>query len=285
MDLNSYCGVLGDIAYIDEINKIIDSRYVENNPDKKVGFVCPFFIITGINLNPASILNSYLSGDEFMIKGDENLNSTLYPYKDDPNWDATKAQTPSMYGVMKLPEIDTGYLESKMSLNNVTTYGIRNVKIARASYFIKKIFEKIRKDDPTKYSRLSVTAFGVGSVLDSDFAKTVTFGLMIEHWIDQKKNDLSSDEDYKEIVKIFQTAEKMASLEVSPMSLFLHNRACSIIFDIDSNPEKKKIAIDVINEIFQSYKDCNEYEKPKSKVIDVLQALLKSIIAPAEPKD
>ena len=130
-----YRGCLGDIAYIDAINKRISDRYNEKYPDMKTPFVDPFFVITNVKLDFSKFLNTNLSGDEYLSK-DTIMNPDTYPwvfmnFGDDDHI----LGDPTPYNI---PMIHSGYQDATKQLYDLNEKGQKNIYVARMSLYLKE---------------------------------------------------------------------------------------------------------------------------------------------------
>ena len=222
-----YRGCLGDIAYIDAINKRINEKYNEKYPDKKTPFVDPFFVITNVKLDFSKFLNTNLSGDEYLSK-DTIMTPDTYPWvfmsfgDDDLNPDE-----PNPYNI---PMIHSGYQDATRQLYDLNEKGQKNIYVARMSLYLK---EELRNHHRNLMERLSNMILGderTFDILTTPQAKSASFFPSVDSFLSNlyKNSKITMTEEelavYDEMYDLIEKLDKIVKDEISPMEYSFHNR-------------------------------------------------------------
>lgn len=251
-----YRGCLGDIAYIDAINKRINEQYNEKYPDKKTPFVDPFFVITNVKLDSSKFLNTNLSGDEYLSR-DTILKPDTYPwifkYFGD---DDLKPDEPNPYNI---PMIHSGYQDATRQLYDLNEKGRKNIYVARMSLYLK---EELRNNHRKLMERLSDMILGNErsfDILATPQAKSVSFFPSVDSFLSHlyKNSKITMTEEelavYNETYDLIGKLDKIVKDEMSPMGYSFHNRRAVITVHLKNIPDMKMIAHEVLTQYFEFY--------------------------------
>lgn len=251
-----YRGCLGDIAYIDAINKRINEQYNEKYPDKKAPFVDPFFVITNVKLDSSKFLNTNLSGDEYLSR-DTILKPDTYPwifkYFGD---DDLKPDEPNPYNI---PMIHSGYQDATRQLYDLNEKGRKNIYVARMSLYLK---EELRNNHRKLMERLSDMILGNErsfDILATPQAKSVSFFPSVDSFLSHlyKNSKITMTEEelavYNETYDLIGKLDKIVKDEMSPMGYSFHNRRAVITVHLKNIPDMKMIAHEVLTQYFEFY--------------------------------
>lgn len=251
-----YRGCLGDIVYIDAINKRINEQYNEKYPDKKTPFVDPFFVITNVKLDSSKFLNTNLSGDEYLSR-DTILKPDTYPwifkYFGD---DDLKPDEPNPYNI---PMIHSGYQDATRQLYDLNEKGRKNIYVARMSLYLK---EELRNNHRKLMERLSDMILGNErsfDILATPQAKSVSFFPSVDSFLSHlyKNSKITMTEEelavYNETYDLIGKLDKIVKDEMSPMGYSFHNRRAVITVHLKNIPDMKMIAHEVLTQYFEFY--------------------------------
>lgn len=251
-----YRGCLGDIAYIDAINKRINEQYNEKYPDKKTPFVDTFFVITNVKLDSSKFLNTNLSGDEYLSR-DTILKPDTYPwifkYFGD---DDLKPDEPNPYNI---PMIHSGYQDATRQLYDLNEKGRKNIYVARMSLYLK---EELRNNHRKLMERLSDMILGNErsfDILATPQAKSVSFFPSVDSFLSHlyKNSKITMTEEelavYNETYDLIGKLDKIVKDEMSPMGYSFHNRRAVITVHLKNIPDMKMIAHEVLTQYFEFY--------------------------------
>lgn len=250
-----YRGCLGDIAYIDAINKRINEQYNEKYPDKKTPFVDPFFVITNVKLDYSKFLNTNLSGDEYLSK-DTNMNPDTYPwvfmnFGDDD----LKPDEPNPY---KIPMIHSGYQDATKQLYDLNEKGQKNIYVARMSLYLKEALCNHHRELMERLSNMILGEERTFDILATPQAKSVSFFPSVDSFLShlyKSKHTMTEEElaVYNEMYDLIEKLDKIVKDEISPMGYSFHNRRVVITVNLKNNPNMKMIADEVLNQYFDFY--------------------------------
>lgn len=251
-----YRGCLGDIAYIDAINKRINEQYSEKYPDKKTPFVGPFFVVTNVKLDYSKFLNTNLSGDEYLPK-DMIMNPDTYPwvFKNFGD-DVLKPDEPNPYNI---PMIHSGYQDATRQLYDLNEKGRKNIYVARMSLYLK---EELRNNHRKLMERLSNMILGserAFDILATPQAKSVSFFPSVDSFLSylykDSKHTMTEEElsVYNETYDLIGKLDKIVKDEMSPMEYSFHNRSAVITVHLKNIPDMKMIAHEVLTQYFEFY--------------------------------
>lgn len=270
-----YRGCLGDIAYIDAINKRISDRYNEKYPDMKTPFVDPFFVITNVKLDFSKFLNTNLSGDEYLSK-DTILNPDTYPwvFKNFGD-DDLKPDEPNHYNI---PMIHSGYQDATRQLYDLNEKGRKNIYVARMSLYLK---EELRNNHQKLMERLSNMILGserTFDILATPQAKSVSFFPSVDSFLStlyKSKHNMTEEElaVYDEMYELIEKLDKIVKDEMSPMEYSFHNRMVVITVNLKNNPNMKMIAHEVLTQYFEFYSLIGDEYAYDTKFYDVLKSM------------
>lgn len=275
-----YHGTLGDIAYLDAINKAANDLYNERYPEKALPFGYPYFkfvdfkfeSVTGENLSP---IENLISKHHFP----ENT----YPY----NYDDSITFVPeSECRIGNIPCMEYGTQISSMDLNSVVTTGRSNIVMARVSYLLK---ETLRKPENEKYVKgLSEIVFPNNpelSILDSEPAKSASFVASIESVLKYFASDtMEKTQDQKDVAswftKTIHTLDYIVIMELYPLHTFFHNKVgyITIIFDY-GNTERDECMKETLMSLWSFYKDMSvlNVKIPYTTMEDLIRYLFKQV--------
>lgn len=271
-----YKGCLGDIAYIDAINKRINERYNEKYPDKKTPFVDPFFVITNVKLDYSRFLNTNLSGDEYLSK-DSIMSPDTYPWIF--NKYGIDGLTPDDLNPYTIPMIDTGYLEATMQLHDLNEKGEKNIYVARMSLYLK---EELRNNHQKLMERLSNMILGserTFDILATPQAKSVSFFPSVDSFLSNlyknSKHTMTEEEltVYNEMYDLIEKLDKIVKDEMSPMEYSFHNRSAVITVHLKNIPDMKMIAHEVLTQYFEFYSLIGDEYAYDTKFYEVLKSM------------
>lgn len=270
-----YRGCLGDIAYIDAINKRISDRYNEKYPDMKSPFVDPFFVITNVKLDFSKFLNTNLSGDEYLSK-DTILNPDTYPwvFKNFGD-DDLKPDEPNPYNI---PMIHSGYQDATRQLYDLNEKGQKNIYVARMSLYLK---EELRNNHQKLMERLSNMILGserTFDILATPQAKSVSFFPSVDSFLStlyKSKHNMTEEElaVYDEMYELIEKLDKIVKDEMSPMEYSFHNRMVVITVNLKNNPNMKMIAHEVLTQYFEFYSLLGDEYDHDTRFYEVLNSM------------
>ena len=275
-----YRGCLGDIAYIDAINKRINEQYNEKYPDKKTPFVDPFFVITNVKLDSSKFLNTNLSGDEYLSK-DTIMTPDTYPWvfknfgDDDPKPDESNPYT--------IPMIHSGYQDATKQLYAVNETGQKNIYVARMSLYLKEALSNHHRDLMERLSNMILGRDRAFDILATPQAKSVSFFPSVDSFLSHiyKNSKITMTEEelavYNEMYDLIRKLDKIVNDEISPMEYSFHNRRVVITINLKNNPNMKMIAHEVLTQYFEFYSligDGYIYDTRFNEVLKSLKDLL-----------
>lgn len=275
-----YRGCLGDIAYIDAINKRISDRYNEKYPDMKTPFVDPFFVITNVKLDFSKFLNTNLSGDEYLSK-DTIMTPDTYPWvfknfgDDDPKPDESNPYT--------IPMIHSGYQDATKQLYAVNETGQKNIYVARMSLYLKEALSNHHRDLMERLSNMILGRDRTFDILATPQAKSVSFFPSVDSFLSHlyKNSKITMTEEelavYNEMYDLIGKLDKIVNDEISPMEYSFHNRRVVITINLKNNPNMKMIAHEVLTQYFEFYSligDGYIYDTRFNEVLKSLKDLL-----------
>ena len=271
-----YRGCLGDIAYIDAINKRINEQYNEKYPDKKTPFVDPFFVITNVKLDYSKFLNTNLSGDEYLSK-DTIMTPDTYPwvFKNFGDEDL-KPDEPNPYNI---PMIHSGYQDATRQLYDLNEKGQKNIYVARMSLYLK---EELRNNHQKLMERLSTMILGserTFDILATPQAKSVSFFPSVDSFLSylykNSKHTMTEEElaVYNEVYALIEKLDKIVKDEMSPMEYSFHNRRAVITVHLKNNPDMKMIAHEVLNQYSDFYSSIGNEYAYDTKFYEVLKSM------------
>lgn len=271
-----YRGCLGDIAYIDAINKRISDRYNEKYPDMKTPFVDPFFVITNVKLDFSKFLNTNLSGDEYLSK-DTILNPDTYPwvFKNFGD-DDLKPDEPNPY---KIPMIHSGYQDATRQLYTVNETGQKNIYVARMSLYLKEALCNHHRDLMERLSNMILGSDRTFDILATPQAKSVSFFLSVDsflsHLYKNSKHTMTEEElaVYNELYDLIGKLDKIVKDEMSPMEYSFHNRRVVITVHLKNNPNMKMIAHEVLSQYLDFYSLIGNEYAYDTKFYEVLKSM------------
>lgn len=275
-----YYGTLGDIAYLDAINKAANDLYNERYPEKALPFGYPYFkfvdfkfeSVTGENLSPIENLISKYHFPE-----------NTYPY----NYDDSITFVPeSECRIGNIPCMEYGTQISSMDLNSVVTTGRSNIVMARVSYLLK---ETLRKPENEKYVKgLSEIVFPNNpelSILDSEPAKSASFVASIESVLKYFASDtMEKTQEQKDVAswvtKTIHTLDYIVIMELYPLHTFFHNKVgyITIIFDY-GDTERDECMKETLMSLWSFYKDMSVWNVkiPYTTMEDLIRYLFKQV--------
>lgn len=271
-----YRGCLGDIAYIDAINKRINEQYNEKYPDKKTPFVDPFFVITNVKLDSSKFLNTNLSGDEYLSKY-TSLKPDTYPwvFKNFGD-DDLKPDESNPYNI---PMIHSGYQDATRQLYDLNEKGRKNIYVARMSLYLK---EELRNNHKKLMERLSNMILGnerTFDILATPQAKSVSFfpsvDSFLSHLYKDSKHTMTEEElaVYNETYDLIGKLDKIVKDEMSPMEYSFHNRSAVITVHLKNIPDMKMIAHEVLTQYFEFYSLIGNEYSYDTKFYEVLKSM------------
>ena len=251
-----YRGCLGDIAYIDAINKRISDRYNEKYPDMKTPFVDPFFVITNVKLDFSKFLNTNLSGDEYLSK-DTVMTPDTYPWVFMNFGDNDlKPDEPNPYNI---PMIHSGYQDATKQLYDLNEKGQKNIYVARMSLYLKEALSNHHRDLMERLSDMILGSERTLDILATPQAKSVSFFPSVDSFLSylykNSKHTMTEEElaVYNETYDLIGKLDKIVKDEMSPMEYSFHNRRVVITVHLKNNPNMKMIADEVLNQYFDFY--------------------------------
>lgn len=271
-----YKGCLGDIAYIDAINKRISEQYNEKYPDKKTPFVDPFFVITNVKLDFSNFLNTNLSGDEYLSK-DSIMSPDTYPWIF--NKYGIDGLKPDDLNPYTIPMIYTGYLEATMQLHDLNEKGEKNIYVARMSLYLK---EELRNNHRKLMERLSNMILGderTFDILATPQAKSVSFFPSVDSFLSylykNSKHTMTEEElaVYNEMYELIEKLDKIVKDEMSPMEYSFHNRRVVITVNLKNIPDMKMIAHEVLTQYFEFYSLIGDGYDHDTRFYEVLKSM------------
>lgn len=275
-----YHGTLGDIAYLDAINKAANDLYNERYPEKALPFAHPYFkfvdfkfeSVAGENLSPI---------EKFISKHDFPENT--YPY----NYNDSMTFVPeSECRIGNIPCMQYGTQISSMDLNSVVNTGRSNIVMARVSYLLK---ETLRKPENEKYVKgLSEIVFPNNpemSILDSDPAKSASFVASIESVLKYfTSNTIEKTEEQKDVASWFTKTihylDYIVAMELNPLHTFFHNKAGYITLTFDyGDTERDECMKESLMTLWSFYKDMESMNEktPYTTMEELIHYLLKQI--------
>lgn len=271
-----YRGCLGDIVYIDAINKRINEQYNEKYPDKKTPFVDPFFVITNVKLDSSKFLNTNLSGDEYLSK-DTILKPDTYPwvFKNFGD-DDLKPDESNPYSI---PMIHSGYQDATRQLYDLNEKGRKNIYVARMSLYLK---EELCNHHRKLMERLSNMIFGeerTFDILATPQAKSVSFFPSVDSFLSNlykgSKHTMTEEEltVYNETYDLIGKLDKIVKDEMSPMEYSFHNRSAVITVHLKNIPDMKMIAHEVLTQYFEFYSLIGNEYSYDTKFYEVLKSM------------
>lgn len=271
-----YRGCLGDIAYIDAINKRINEQYNEKYPDKKTPFVDPFFVITNVKLDYSRFLNTNLSGDEYLSK-DTILTPNTYPwvFKNFGD-DDLKPDEPNPYNI---PMIHSGYQDATRQLYDLNEKGQKNIYVARMSLYLKEALCNHRRELMERLSNMILGRERTFDILATPQAKSVSFFPSVDSFLStlykDSKHTMTEEElaVYNEMYDLIEKLDKIVKDEISPMEYSFHNRRAVITVHLKNNPNMKMIADEVLTQYFEFYSLIGDGYVYDTKFYEVLKSM------------
>ena len=271
-----YRGCLGDIAYIDAINKRINDRYNEKYPDMKTPFVDPFFVITNVKLDFSKFLNTNLSGDEYLSK-DTIMTPDTYPwvFKNFGDDDLK----PNESNPYTIPMIHSGYQDATKQLYAVNEKGQNNIYVARMSLYLKEALSNYHRDLMERLSNMILGRERTFDILATPQAKSVSFFLSVDsflsHLYKNSKHIMTEEElaVYNEMYDLIGKLDKIVKDEMSPMEYSFHNRSAVITVHLKNIPDMKMIAHEVLTQYFEFYTLIGNEYAYDTKFYDVLKSM------------
>lgn len=271
-----YRGCLGDIAYIDAINKRINEQYNEKYPDKKTPFVDPFFVITNVKLDSSNFLNTNLSGDEYLSK-DTILKPNTYPwvFKNFGD-DDLKPDESNPYSI---PMIHSGYQDATRQLYDLNEKGRKNIYVARMSLYLK---EELRNNHRKLMERLSNMILGnerTFDILSTPQAKSVSFFPSVDSFLStlyKGSKHIMTEEElavYNEMYDLIGKLDRIVKDEMSPMEYSFHNRRVVITINLKNNPNMKMIAHEVLTQYSDFYSLIGDGHDHDTRFYEVLKSM------------
>lgn len=275
-----YRGTLGDIAYLDAINRNASDLYNEKYPEKALPFIYPYFkfidfkfdIVSGENLNPT----------EKLIPMHDFPRNT-YPYSYD---DSMTFVPESECRIGNIPCMQYGTQISSMDLDSVIDRGRSNIVMARVSFLLKEI---LHKPENEKYVKgLSEIIFPINpemSILDSDPAKSASFVASIESVLKHFTSDtIEKTEEQKEIVawynNMIRYLDSIVVMELNPLHTFFHNKVGYITLTFDyGDTERDECMKESLMTLWSFYKDMESMNEktPYTTMEELIHYLLKQI--------
>lgn len=271
-----YRGCLGDIAYIDAINKRISDRYNEKYPDMKTPFVDPFFVITNVKLDFSKFLNTNLSGDEYLSK-DTILTPDTYPwvFKNFGD-DDLKPDEPNPYNI---PMIHSGYQDATRQLYDVNEKGQKNIYVARMSLYLKEALCNHHRELMERLSNMILGEERTFDILATPQAKSVSFFPSVDSFLSNlyKNSKITMTEEelavYNEMYDLIGKLDKIVKDEMSPMGYSFHNRRVVITVHLKNNPNMKMIADEVLTQYLEFYSLIGNEYAYDTKFYEVLKSM------------
>lgn len=271
-----YRGCLGDIAYIDTINKRINDRYNEKYPNMKTPFVDPFFVITNVKLDFSRFLNSNLSGDEYLSK-DTIMNPDTYPwvFKNFGD-DDLKPDEPNPYNI---PTIHSGYQDATRQLYDLNEKGQKNIYVARMSLYLKEELRNHHRDLMERLSNMILGDERTFDILATPQAKSASFFPSVDSFLSNlyKNSKITMTEEelavYDEMYDLIEKLDKIVKDEISPMEYSFHNRRVVITVHLKNNPNMNMIAHEVLAHYFEFYSLIGNEYAYDTKFYEVLKSL------------
>lgn len=271
-----YRGCLGDIAYIDAINKRISEQYNEKYPDKKTPFVDPFFVITNVKLDFSNFLNTNLSGDEYLSK-DTTMTPDTYPwvfkiFEDDD----LKPDEPNPYNI---PMIDTGYQDATRQLYDLNEKGQKNIYVARMSLYLKEALCNHHQKLMERLSDMILGGERTFNIMATPQAKSVSFFPSVDSFLrnlyKDSKHTMTKEElaVYDEIYDLIDKLDKIVKDEMAPMKYSFHNRRAVITIHLKNNPSMKTIAHEVLLQYHDFYSLLGNEHKDDTRLYEVLTSM------------
>ena len=271
-----YRGCLGDIAYIDAINKRISDRYNEKYPDMKTPFVDPFFVITNVKLDFSRFLNTNLSGDEYLSK-DTIMNPDTYPwvFKNFGD-DDLKPDEPNPHNI---PMIHSGYQDATRQLYDLNEKGQKNIYVARMSLYLKEALCNHHRDLMERLSNMILGDDRTFDILATPQAKSVSFFPSVDSFLSNlyKNSKITMTEEelavYDEMYDLIEKLDKIVKDEISPMEYSFHNRRVVITVHLKNNSNMNMIAHEVLDQYFEFYSLIGNEYAYDTKFYEVLKSM------------
>ncbi len=271
-----YRGCLGDIAYIDAINKRINEQYNEKYPDKKTPFVDPFFVITNVKLDSSKFLNTNLSGDECLSK-DTILKPDTYPwvFKNFGD-DDLKPDESNPYSI---PMIHSGYQDATRQLYDLNEKGRKNIYVARMSLYLKEELCNHHRKLMERLSNIILGGERTFDILATPQAKSVSFFPSVDSFLSylykDSKHTMTEEElaVYNETYDLIGKLDKIVKDEMSPMEYSFHNRSAVITVHLKNIPDMKMIAHEVLTQYFEFYSLIGDEYAYDTKFYEVLKSM------------
>lgn len=271
-----YRGCLGDIAYIDAINKRINEQYNEKYPDKKTPFVDPFFVITNVKLDSSKFLNTNLSGDEYLSK-DTILNPDTYPwvFKNFGD-DDLKPDESNPYSI---PMIHSGYQDATRQLYDLNEKGRKNIYVARMSLYLKEELCNHHRKLMERLSNMILGGERTFNILDTPQAKSVSFFPSVDSFLStlyKGSKHIMTEEElavYNEMYDLIGKLDRIVKDEMSPMEYSFHNRRAVITVNLKNNPDMKMIANEELTQYFEFYSLIGDEYAYDTKFYEVLKSM------------
>lgn len=271
-----YRGCLGDIAYIDAINKRINEQYNENYPDKKTPFVDPFFVITNVKLDFSKFLNINLSGDEYLSK-DTIMTPDTYPwvFKNFGD-DDLKPDEPNPYNI---PMIHSGYQDATRQLYDLNEKGQKNIYVARMSLYLKEALCKHHRDLMERLSNMILGDERTFDILATPQAKSVSFFPSVDSFLSNlyKNSKITMTEEelavYDEMYDLIEKLDKIVKDEISPMEYSFHNRRVVITVHLKNNSNMNMISHEVLDQYFEFYSLIGDGYDHDTRFYEVLKSM------------
>lgn len=271
-----YRGCLGDIAYIDAINKRINEQYNEKYPDKKTPFVDPFFVITNVKLDSSKFLNTNLSGDEYLSK-DTILKPDTYPwvFKNFGD-DDLKPDESNPYSI---PMIHSGYQDATRQLYDLDEKGRKNIYVARMSLYLKEELCNHHRKLMERLSNMILGGERTFDILDTPQAKSVSFFPSVDSFLStlyKGSKHIMTEEElavYNEMYDLIGKLDRIVKDEMSPMEYSFHNRSAVITVHLKNIPDMKMIAHEVLTQYFEFYSLIGDEYAYDTKFYEVLKSM------------
>ena len=271
-----YRGCLGDIAYIDAINKRISDRYNEKYPDMKTPFVDPFFVITNVKLDFSKFLNTNLSGDEYLSK-DTIMTPDTYPWVFmNFGYDDLNPDEPNPYSI---PMIHSGYQDATRQLYDLNEKGQKNIYVARMSLYLKEALCNHHRDLMERLSNMILGDDRTFDILATPQAKSVSFFPSVDSFLSNlyKNSKITMTEEelavYDEMYDLIEKLDKIVKDEISPMEYSFHNRRVVITVHLKNNLNMNMIAHEVLDQYFEFYSLIGDGYDHDTRFYEVLKSM------------
>lgn len=256
-----YVGALGDLAYFDVINRMIDDKSA-------------LIVVESVELE--NISSQDLFADQALPFESDHVSTDFYPFAELKDVDANTLSNE------KSPRIDIGSYTAAYQANSLKSLSAKNVASAKAAEFLFKYLKRNSIIDK-KLAQLIVIHPKEGSgITDYEPAKYATFWLSVDAAVKQllKGNDISeADRNFlkDDVCNMLNHLYEMAVTISSPMMFDISNRQAIIHFRYNIEDERVKNAEDVLEKLAEFFYQYPE-EKTTSRLFDVSSALYTSIV-------